>query len=109
MGMIKNDDELRETCDVSTKLSSQQNADHKTQERDGWYTSHSMEQIKIVIRHKFFSLLEGHIPSDEECAALLSAAPSEGKTTVTPRMKRLKAGKHNMAKGAVRAEDAAVS
>lgn len=82
-------DELRESCD----------------ERDGWFTSQCMDNIKTVIRHKFFSLLEGHIASDDECYALLTAEGSSKATA--PRLKRLKAGKHNMAKGAVRAEDAA--
>ncbi|KAH8118324.1 RNA polymerase III transcription factor IIIC subunit-domain-containing protein [Phellopilus nigrolimitatus] len=75
-------------------------------ERDGWYTTHALESIKAVLRHKFFSLLEGHIPSDEECRALLNAEP--GSRPVGPRdAHRWHAGKHNMAKGAVPPEDAA--
>lgn len=58
-----------------------------------------------MLRHKFFSLLDGYIASEEECRTLLDA-PIEKKTA-----SRLgpKYGKHNMAKGAQRPEDAAVS
>jgi len=77
------------------------------QERDGWYSAHAFERIKIVLRHKFFSLLEGHIPTDEECKALLVVDPTSNKTTAV-RSKKLRPGKHNMAKGALRPEDAAV-
>ena len=48
-GMIEDAEELREVCD----------------DRDGWYTTHALERIKMVLRHKFFSLLEGHVASDE--------------------------------------------
>ena len=45
--MIEADDEdsLREACN----------------ERDGWYTTHALERIKTVLRHKFFSLLLGRV------------------------------------------------
>lgn len=49
-------------------------------------------------------MLEGHVPTDEECEALL-AAESSSKPAAR---KKLRAGKHNMAKGALRPEDAAV-
>ena len=38
-------DSLREACN----------------ERDGWYTTHALERIKTVLRHKFFSLLLGRM------------------------------------------------
>jgi hypothetical protein len=78
------------------------------QERDGWYSAHAFERIKIVLRHKFFSLLEGHIPTDEECEALLIVDPASNKAAPSVRSKKLRPGKHNMAKGALRPEDAAV-
>src|ERR1700722_1773213 len=78
-----------------------------TQERDGWYTTAHFERIKTVLRHKFFSLLEGHIASDEECAALLVVNPVSQRMP-TSRSQRLRPGKHNMAKGAMRPEDAAM-
>ena len=81
--------------------------DKTIQERDGWYSAHAFERIKIVLRHKFFSLLEGHVPTDEECEALLVVDPTSNKATAT-RSKKLRPGKHNMAKGALRPEDAAV-
>jgi general transcription factor 3C polypeptide 5 (transcription factor C subunit 1) len=79
------------------------------QERDGWYTTSHFERIKAVLRHKFFSLLEGYIPSEEECHALLVPV-SEGSNKVQGSgTRKLRPGKHNMAKGALRPEDAAVS
>jgi len=62
-----------------------------------------------VLRHKFFSLLEGHPASDEECRALLVAGEGSIKAAIANRSTKLRAGKHNMAKGALRPEDAAVS
>ncbi|KAG5643766.1 hypothetical protein DXG03_009645 [Asterophora parasitica] len=89
--MIDDPDDLREEC----------------HERDGWYTSHAFERIKTVLRHKFFSLLEGHPASDEECRALLANNEGSAKATIANRSHKLRAGKHNMAKGALRPEDAA--
>ena len=87
----------------------------RAQERDGWFSTTAYEQIKVVLRHKFFSLLEGYVPSQEECEALLQAHDESGKTksgrpvpTSQSGKKRLRAGKHNMAKGALKPEDAAV-
>lgn len=80
-------------------------SDIREQERDGWYTGYAFERIKIVLRHKFFSLLEGHVPTDEECEALLAVDPASSKPA---RTKKQRVGKHNMAKGAMRPEDAAV-
>lgn len=77
-----------------------------TQERDGWYTTHALERIKAVLRHKFFSLVEGYIATDEECAKLLEQQ-GESKTT-KPITRKLRPGRHNMAKGALPPEDAAV-
>ncbi|THH03585.1 hypothetical protein EW145_g6165 [Phellinidium pouzarii] len=77
-------------------------------ERDGWYTTHALEQIKVVLRHKFFSLLEGHIPSQEECRVLLNT--ELGSRPVRPHdIYRFHARKHNMAKGAIPPEDAAAA
>ncbi|CCL99174.1 uncharacterized protein FIBRA_01189 [Fibroporia radiculosa] len=88
--MIEDEDDLRETCN----------------ERDGWYSTHAFERIKTVLRHKFFSLLGGHIATREECEALL--VPQEGTNKLPPAPRhRLRPGKHNMAKGALRPEDAA--
>jgi hypothetical protein len=62
------------------------------------------------MRHKSFSLLEGHIATDEECLKLLeSEGNGSARATATTRPARLRSGKHNMAKGAQRPEDAAVS
>ncbi|KAF9013348.1 RNA polymerase III transcription factor IIIC subunit-domain-containing protein [Cyathus striatus] len=89
--MIEDPEALREVCN----------------ERDGWYTTHAFERIKTVLRHKFFSLLEGHAATDEECRALLVATEGSAKAASTNRSQKLRAGKHNMAKGALRPEDAA--
>ncbi|KAJ7368086.1 RNA polymerase III transcription factor IIIC subunit-domain-containing protein [Mycena albidolilacea] len=93
--MIDNSEELREECD----------------ERDGWYPHHALERIKTVVRHKFFSVLEGYLATDEECRQLLLATeklPSKSaKDMSSLRSVRLHVGKHNMAKGAMRPEDAA--
>ncbi|KAJ6629184.1 RNA polymerase III transcription factor IIIC subunit-domain-containing protein [Mycena sp. CBHHK59/15] len=90
------DQELREECD----------------ERDGWYTTYALERIKTVLRHKFFTVLEGYPATDEECRQLLAASeklPSKSaKDMSSLRSIKLKVGKHNMAKGAMRPEDAAV-
>lgn len=62
-----------------------------------------------MLRHKFYSLQEGHVASDAECAALLR--PAEGAEKPLPGMyerRRPKHRKHNLAKGALRPEDAAV-
>lgn len=91
--MIEREDDLRETCD----------------ERDGWYSAHALERIKTVLRHKFFSLLQGYVAAEEECEALLEQSGGQKRTQVTRTGKRLKYGKHNMAKGALRPEDAAAA
>ncbi|KAJ7699882.1 RNA polymerase III transcription factor IIIC subunit-domain-containing protein [Mycena rosella] len=93
--MIDDDQELREECD----------------ERDGWYTNYALERIKTVLRHKFFTVLDGYPATDDECRQLLAASeklPSKSaKDMSSLRSVRLKIGKHNMAKGAMRPEDAA--
>lgn len=107
--MIEEGD-LRETCDVSETLGwwcVLLIAVQPIQERDGWYSSHALERIKTVLRHKFFSLLQGYVATQEECEALLEQS-AEQKRPQASRIKRLKYGKHNMAKGALRPEDAAV-
>ena len=61
-----------------------------------------------MLRHKFFSLLSGHIATREECEALL--VPQEGTDKLPTRSThRVRPSKHNMAKGALKPEDAAVS
>lgn len=108
--MIEDPDALREVCNVSPSefdLTFIMN-NVLVEERDGWYTSHAFEQIKTVLRHKFFSLLEGYPATDDECRALLVSSEGSLKASITQRSTKLKAGKHNMAKGALRPEDAAV-
>ncbi|KAH7930260.1 hypothetical protein BV22DRAFT_1028484 [Leucogyrophana mollusca] len=90
--MIEEEDDLREVCD----------------ERDGWFSAHAFERIKNVLRHKFFSLLEGYVATREECEALLEQEPGTTRKQSSHR-KQLKPGKHNMAKGAMRPEDAAAA
>lgn len=107
--MIEDPDGLRETCNVKVVfLALGFKAYTFQKERDGWYTTHAFEQIKTVLRHKFFSLLEGHPSSDNECRALLASTDGSLKTSMANRSSKLRAGKHNMAKGALRPEDAAV-
>ncbi len=77
-----------------------------SQERDGWFTSRALEQIKTVLRHKFFALLEGYVAADEECLKLLEQ--QDGAKTIRSFARRPRPGKHNMAKGAMPVEDAAV-
>ena len=61
-----------------------------------------------MLRHKFFSLLLGHVATREECEKLL--VPQEGTDKLPSRYRtKLKFGKHNMAKGALPVEDLAVS
>ncbi|KZS98062.1 hypothetical protein SISNIDRAFT_405697 [Sistotremastrum niveocremeum HHB9708] len=86
--MIHSEEALRDTCN----------------EQDGWYTSHALENLKTVLRHKFFNLLEGNVVSDEECEALLQTA--EGSTRPRPANRTLNPRKHNMAKGALPPEEA---
>ena len=94
---------------VSNPLSPAYQTKSAFQERDGWYTTHAFEQIKTVLRHKFFSLLEGHVATDEESRALLTTSEGSARTAAAHRSSKLRPGKHNMAKGALRPEDAAVS
>ncbi|KAF7301453.1 hypothetical protein MIND_00710600 [Mycena indigotica] len=93
--MIDDEEDLREECD----------------ERDGWYSNRALERIKIVLRHKFFSLLDGLVASDEDCQQLLNTtekmSAKNAKDLSSLRTVRLRLGKHNMAKGALRPEDAA--
>jgi len=88
--MIEEEDDIRESCN----------------ERDGWFTSRALERIKAVLRHKFFALLEGYVATDEECLKLLDQ--QEGTKVIRPFTRRSRPGKHNMAKGAMPVEDAAV-
>lgn len=105
--LIESEEDLREACDVGITMSTVALPPHPLQERDGWYSAHAFERIKTVLRHKFFSLLQGYVATQEECEALLEEG-AVGKKTQTTRAKKLKYGKHNMAKGALRPEDAAV-
>ena len=73
---------------------------------DGWYTSQAIEKIKVVLRHKFFQLLQGHIATEEECEAMLDEPLS--KATMKSRAPKPRMGKHNMAKGALPPEELAV-
>ncbi|KAF5393822.1 hypothetical protein D9757_000196 [Collybiopsis confluens] len=90
--MIENPDDVRDVCD----------------ERDGWFTTHALERIKAILRLKFFSLLDGRPASEEECEAVLQQAETDSsKAIATSRTSKLRVGKHNMAKGAMRPEEAA--
>jgi general transcription factor 3C polypeptide 5 (transcription factor C subunit 1) len=60
----------------------------------------------VVLRHKFFQLLQGHVATEEECEALLNEPLS--KATMKSRAPKLRMGKHNMAKGALPSEELAV-
>ncbi|EPQ59371.1 hypothetical protein GLOTRDRAFT_70737 [Gloeophyllum trabeum ATCC 11539] len=88
--MIEDEDDLRETVN----------------ERDGWYTTHAFENIKTILRHKFFSLVDGYVATDEECLALLSSEPGAARPAPVGGRK-VRWGRHNMAKGALAPEDAA--
>ncbi|KAH9981862.1 RNA polymerase III transcription factor IIIC subunit-domain-containing protein [Russula compacta] len=88
--MIDEEEDIRESCN----------------ERDGWFTSRALERIKAVLRHKFFALLEGYVATDEECLKLLEQ--QDGTKAIRPFARRPRPGKHNMAKGAMPVEDAAV-
>ncbi|VDC06134.1 unnamed protein product [Peniophora sp. CBMAI 1063] len=89
-GMIEDESDLRDTCN----------------ERDGWYSTGNLERIKAVLRHKFFSLLEGYVATDEECERVLQQM-SEVKSYSQTQSRKPKPGKHNMAKGALAPEDVA--
>lgn len=78
------------------------------QEREGWYSAQALENIKTVLRHKFFSLIEGHIATREECEELLVPAEGNAKPIASIHKRSKRIGKHNMAKGALPPEDAAV-
>lgn len=77
------------------------------QERDGWYSTGNLERIKTVLRHKFFTLLEGEVATDEECERVLKQM-SEVKSYSQTTSRKPRPGKHNMAKGALAPEDVAV-
>ncbi|KAJ4472296.1 RNA polymerase III transcription factor IIIC subunit-domain-containing protein [Lentinula aciculospora] len=90
--MIEDPDDIREVCD----------------ERDGWYSTHALERIKAILRLKFFSLLDGRPATEEECQAVLEQTDVESSKAVSSsRNGKLRLGKHNMAKGALRPEEAA--
>ncbi|KAF9263593.1 hypothetical protein L218DRAFT_927336 [Marasmius fiardii PR-910] len=91
-GMIESTEDLRETCD----------------ERDGWYSTHAYERIKVVLRLKFFSLLDGRVATDEECQEALEVSENSTSRTNPLGLVKQRVGKHNMAKGALRPEDAAM-
>ncbi|KAI0347043.1 hypothetical protein BDW22DRAFT_1321372 [Trametopsis cervina] len=86
--MVEDDEDLRETCN----------------ERDGWYTARAFERIKAVLRLKFFALLSGHIATEEQVEAVLGGQDNSERPRTTH---KVRPGKHNMAKGALREEDAA--
>ena len=51
---------------------------------------------------------EGHIPTQEECEALLDPDNAKRMPTLAHDKRRFQPRKHNMAKGALAPEDAAV-
>jgi len=109
--MIESADEedLRDECDVcELVLFVRFHALHAifVKATDGWYTSQALEKIKVILRHKFFQLLQGHVATEEECEALLNEPPS--RATMKSRVPKLRMGKHNMAKGALPPEELAV-
>jgi general transcription factor 3C polypeptide 5 (transcription factor C subunit 1) len=77
-------------------------------ERDGWYGATAFEQIKTVLRHKFYSLLDGYIATDTECESLLVPTEETGRVPIPHHLRKSRHHKHNMAKGALPPEDAAV-
>jgi len=69
-----------------------------------------LERVKVVLRHKFFTLLEGRIASDEECRKILDDMPESRGAMHGPtyaRSRRMR--KHNRAKGALPPEEEAVA
>ncbi|KIJ56642.1 hypothetical protein M422DRAFT_57318 [Sphaerobolus stellatus SS14] len=86
--MIEDESQLRDTC----------------HERDGWYTSSHLERVKAVLRHKFFSLLDGRIATDDECRQILDAMAESGGNVHGPSYFR-RNRKHNKAKGALPPEE----
>ena len=105
--MIEEEEDVRDSCSVGIFwLIYPSGLTRLLQERDGWFTSRAMERIKTVLRHKFFALLEGYVATDEECLKLLEH--QDGAKAVRPFARRPRPGKHNMAKGALPVEDAAV-
>lgn len=110
--MVETEVELRDECDVScnSEFPFRRLNTLCLQERDGWYKSKHIESIKIVLRHKFFSLLEGHIPTEAECQTLL-ATPPDNRTQIRALTYPRKVPRHNRynkAKGALPPEEAAV-
>lgn len=88
--MVEDDEDLREECD----------------ERTGWYSARSFERIKTVLRHKFFLLNDfGEVVTREECEELLERQENGG-NPMNKTLRSLRSNKHNMAKGALRPEDA---
>ncbi|GJJ07427.1 hypothetical protein Clacol_001629 [Clathrus columnatus] len=75
-------------------------------DRYGWYLSSHFENIKTILRYKFFSLLEGQIPTDVECQKLLDTSHETGGSKYGPTYRRTR--KHNKAKGALPPEEEAV-
>jgi general transcription factor 3C polypeptide 5 (transcription factor C subunit 1) len=107
--MIEDDSDLREACDVRLFLLPVARNSQPFQERDGWFSTSSFEAIKTVLRHKYFSLLDGYVATDAECEALLVPEDDTGHVPIPHHQRKRRYGKHNMAKGALRPEDAAVS
>ena len=103
------EEDLREECDVSVLPPSNLYSSLLLciQERTGWYSTRAFERIKAILRHKFFSLLSGHVATREECERILGDVDEDRLPTRS--VHALRPRKHNMAKGALRPEDAAVS
>lgn len=74
--------------------------------RDGWYKANALLRIKAILRRKFFGMLEGRVVTDEDCADLLDENLTAPAAVVNPG-RRVRPNKNNMAKGALRPEDAA--
>jgi hypothetical protein len=106
--MVDDDDDLREVCHVSEPNAEKCYTLTIRKDKDGWYKTEPFEQIKIILRHKFYSLLDGYVATDEECNALLIPSAATGKVPVAPHSRKARHHKHNMAKGALPMEDAAV-
>jgi general transcription factor 3C polypeptide 5 (transcription factor C subunit 1) len=104
--LVEAEDELYEECNVCFLFSLiYLYTLTSLEDRNGWYTAAGLEAIKTILRHKFFSLLDGHVASDEECARLLVPTDETGRMPVPLSQRRRRHGKHNMAKGALPPEE----
>lgn len=80
------------------------------QERDGWYPEEQYDQIRGVLRLKYFHLLEGRTISDEECREMMLESVEADRTLVSlAREKGTGKRSKPKARGQANPEDAAVS